>query len=255
MVDIHSHFLYGLDDGARTIEDSLAMLDLAASHGTTDIVATPHFNEEFEYRPEVIASQIKDLQAQLGDRIRLHAGCDLHLTYTNVQAALTDPSRYSVNGKGWLLVEFSELLIFNSSDQIFADLQGAGMAPIVTHPERNWLLRSKPERIERWVANGTFMQVTAQSLLAGFGSEAAKFSHMLMDRGLVHFIASDAHDVRGRSPRLDQAFEYVQKEYGEECAKALFVDNPKSVIQGLRVDRSPVTSRRSRRKKWFQFWR
>jgi hypothetical protein len=93
-VDIHSHVLYGLDDGAKTIEESVAMLAIAEASGTTDIVATPHANSQFEFRPDVVSRRIEELQART--RVRIHSGCDFHLHVDNIQDALAHPERYTI---------------------------------------------------------------------------------------------------------------------------------------------------------------
>jgi len=99
MVDIHSHVLWGMDDGAPTIEVSLEMLRVAADAGTTDIVATPHSNAEFEYQPALIAERIEELTRKTGGKPRIHRGCDLHLSFDNIVEAIATPGKYSINGR------------------------------------------------------------------------------------------------------------------------------------------------------------
>src|SRR5262249_29638841 len=136
LVDIHSHILPGLDDGAKTLEDSLAMLRLASESGTTDIVATPHANNEFRFDPELTGQKIDELQQAAGPVPCIHTGCDFHLMVENIQDAVAHPGKYSINHLNYLLVEFSDLLIPRTTQEIFDHLQGAGLIPIVTHPER-----------------------------------------------------------------------------------------------------------------------
>lgn len=254
MVDIHSHILWGMDDGARSQEMSVAMLEMAASAGTTDIVATPHADTTYEFQPALIAERRTALQAVMGSRIRIHTGCDFHLKLDNISEALMDPTKYSVNGLGWVLVEFSDMMIFPNTEDIFARMQGAGMGVIVTHPERNWLLRKDMDRLQRWVDGGAYLQVTGGSLLGVFGSDAKKFSEELMARGLVHFLASDAHDLDRRSPRLDQVQVYVGERYGEEYAEALLTTHPQAVIEGRALHPGALEPPEKGRR-WFQFWR
>ncbi len=253
MVDIHSHVLWGLDDGARTVEQSEAMLRMAAAHGTTDIVATPHADLQYAFQPELIVERRKDLQERLGETIRLHTGCDFHLKLDNIQDAIAHPAKYTVNGRGWLLVEFSDLMIFPNTEEIFVKLENAGMRVIVTHPERNWLLRQKPERLEEWVHQGAFLQVTGQSLLGFFGPEVRKFAERLVEKGWVHFLASDAHDTQRRTPRLDQTWKHVEEKYGAEYAEALLKTHPQAVIEGREIDRGPIEPPEKRRKWWGVF--
>jgi protein-tyrosine phosphatase len=252
MVDIHSHILAGLDDGARTIEDSLAMVDLAAAHGTTDIVATPHANSEFKFDPEAIERRLAELRAAAGGKIRIHSGCDFHLMYDNIEDALANPAKYTINHGQYLLIEFSDLIIFQNSGDIIQRLRERGMLSIVTHPERNMLLQQRIDTLEQWVREGSYLQITAHSLLGLFGRRAKEFSNTLIARGLAHFVASDAHDVERRTPRLDEAFEALSKQYGAGLAERLCIVNPRAVIEGRPVESGVEIPMRPR--KWYRFW-
>jgi protein-tyrosine phosphatase len=251
LVDIHSHILPGLDDGAKSPEVAVAMLRLAAESGTTDIVATPHANLQFTFDPELIERKITELQAAAGPLPRIHRGCDFHLTLENIQDALVHPGKYAINHKSYLLVEFSELLIPRTTQEIFDRFQNVGLTPIVTHPERNALLHARLDQMQSWVENGALIQVTAQSLLGGFGRSAKSIAVELMNRNLVHFIASDAHDTTHRPPVLREAYQQVARIWGESRAETLFVTAPQAVIAGEDMsfpDREPIQEK----KKWWQ---
>lgn len=256
MIDIHSHVLYGLDDGAQTPADSIAMLEMAAAAGTTDIVATPHADLKFRFEPALNEQRRDQLQKAVGSRIRIHLGCDFHLSHENVRDALAHPSKYTINGHNYLLVEFSDLLIPKSTGEVFAKMRDAGIVPIITHPERNWLLTMRMPEIEGWVAQGALTQVTSQSLDGLFGSKARKFAEELMRRNLVHFIASDAHSVAERNPRLDAAYRLVAGRYGPNRAKRLLIIHPRCVIEGQPLpqpeqeEEVPALGR-----KWYRFFR
>lgn len=253
MIDIHSHFLYGLDDGAETFEDSVAMLEMAATDGTTDIVASPHSNLQFEFKPELVAERLAALQAAVGDRIRLHCGCDFHFSFDNIQYALEDPAKYTINHKGYLLVEFSDLLIPNNTGEILDRMIAAGMAPIITHPERNPILQRQRSRLEEWLKSGVTMQITAMSLQGRFGNRAEHMSFDMLQKGQVHFIASDAHDTKHRPPTLRETFDQISAEFSPELAAALLVENPSAVIDGRPLPQpTPAVERKAR--KWYQFW-
>jgi protein-tyrosine phosphatase len=254
LIDIHSHILYGLDDGARTLEDSLAMVRMAAQHGTTDLVATPHANHQYCFSPEQIGHRMAELSDLCEGALRLHTGCDFHLSYENIEDAIANPTKYSINGKNYLLVEFSDLLIFHNTAELFVRLREAGLIPVITHPERNALLRKRIDEIAKWVDEGASVQVTAQSLTGKFGKPAQSCCRDLLDKGLVHFAASDAHDCEYRPPRLDQAHAWLSKNYGEGTAELLCVTNPRAALEGEPLELlSPSASAPSR--KWFSFWR
>jgi protein-tyrosine phosphatase len=254
LVDIHSHVLYGMDDGSKTLEQSIEMLKMAAAAGTTDLVCTPHANRDYDFEPLVIRERLQELEAGIGGALRLYTGCDFHLSYENIQDAITHPRKYTINQDRYLLVEFSELMIFRNTAEIFGRLQEAGMMPIITHPERNQLLQMRIDEIAKWVESGAYVQVTGQSLLGQFGKKAAEFARALLDRRLVHFIASDGHDLRRRPPTMNEAHAWLVKSYGQPMADALCIDNPRATLDGQAVNVPHVEGAIPRRK-WYQIWR
>lgn len=254
MVDIHSHILPSLDDGSPDLETSVAMARLAAGHGTTDIVASPHCDFHYSFDPSVVEAGIEELHRACGGAVRIHYGCDFHLHYENVQDAVAHPAKYAVNHQRYLLVELSELLAIRGTEQALRQLMAAGLFVIITHPERNGILRRQLGVLASWVEEGIFLQITAQSLFGAFGRNAKRCALDLLRRGLVHFVASDGHDLRRRPPRLDQAFEWVREEFGQAAAARLFVDHPTAVLSGeaIPAGRLPVVPSRRR---WWLFRR
>ncbi len=252
MVDIHSHILPGLDDGAPNPRVSVEMLRIAAESGTTDIVATPHANPSYAFEPETVKRKIDQLKEKAKLRPRIHWGCDLHLSYDNIQDAIAHPSKYTINNRRYLLVEFSDLLIFKNSTEIFESLMGAGMIPIITHPERNWLLQQRLAELEEWVRRGVLLQITALSFTGRFGRAARKFSEKLLEQGLVHFIASDAHDPQDRTPDMAEVYNLIARRYGESWAERFFVTNPRAALSGEAIEggKHPDPPRRRR---WYRF--
>jgi protein-tyrosine phosphatase len=251
VVDIHSHILYGLDDGAADREQSLAMLEMAAAGGTTDIVATPHANIEYKWQPDLIEERIADLQSAAGGSIRIHRGCDFHLAFDNIQNALEHPNKYTINHRNYLLVEFGDLLIPKTTGEVFRQMLNAGIVPVITHPERNQLLQLRLQKLEEWVAAGCLLQVTALSFLGRFGRRAKSFSDLLLKKRMVHVVASDAHDTKHRPPVLGEARRYVEKAAGEALAEALFVANPAAMLTGAPVE---IAGPAPEVKKWYRFW-
>ena len=250
--DIHSHVLYGMDDGAKTRNDSLRMLEMAAASGTTDIVATPHANSRYRYNPAVVDAQIADLNASV-EGIRVHRGCDFHLQMDNIQDAVANPEKYSINGRGYLMVEFPDILLYRDVDSILKYLMEAGLIPVITHPERNSFLRVRDADLVRWANSGCYLQVTAGSITGNFGKPAQQFAHELLRRGVVHIIASDGHDCVHRPPSLAAAYEAMAREFGELAIRPLFVDHPHAMIAGDTLDVAVRPMKPSR--SWYQFWK
>ena len=233
LIDVHSHVVWGLDDGSASMDDSLAMLHSAAEHGTSVIVETPHSNAEYSYQQELIDARILELTALTGGKPRLLRGCDFHLSFENIDVLLDQPSKYTINGKQYLLVECPDSSVGRHTECVFSRLLDARIVPIVTHPERNPILQQKLSRVEAWVELGCLIQVTAISITGGFGRSAKSAAGKLLARGLVHIVASDAHDPTHRHPRLDEAYTAVQSRYGKDAAEILFYENPHAVVEGL----------------------
>lgn len=252
MIDIHCHILPGIDDGPETLDQAASMIGIANATGTTDIVATPHASPRFAFDPQLIALKIAELQAASGNVVKIHTGCDFHLSASNIQDALADPAKYTINHYLYLLVEFSDFLIPPTTDEIFDRFRAAGIIPIITHPERNGILQERLDQIRAWVERDCLVQVTAQSFLGRFGKRAKAFSDALMTQGLVHFVASDAHDPQDRPPSLAEAYGYIADTYGDLLAEALFSTNPGAALLGETLE--PLPSQ-PRKRKWFQLGR
>ena len=165
------------------------------------------------------ASGATSLQAAVGDRLKLATGCDFHLNFENLQDLEKNPQKYTINQKNYLLVEFADFSIPPSMDDTMHRLHLIGLSPIITHPERNAMLRTKPERMYRWLHQGSYVQITAQSILGRFGSAAQQRAEQWLDEDRVHFVASDAHNVKGRPLQLRAAFDAVAERRGEEVAR------------------------------------
>ena len=253
MVDIHSHVLPGVDDGAQTIEESLEMLKIAAAAGTTDIVATPHANSQFPFHAERIEEAFRDLSERSRHLINLHLGCDFHINFENLGDTLRNPEKYTINHGRYLMVELPDLVALPAIQQALRQLVRMRISPVITHPERNVSLQAKLHELERWIADGCFVQVTGQSLLGRFGQSARRAADSLLKAGLVHFIASDAHDCTDRPPDLSHAYKYISAHYGTSLAEALCIYNPAAALYNETV--TSMWRRPGKLRSLFSFWK
>ena len=231
MVDIHSHILYGVDDGARTLQESVAILRAAAEHDTTDMVATPHANDRYHYDRDYLQGLVAHLQGLIGDAMKLGLGCDFHLSYDNMQAVLANPRRYAIEGTQYMLVELSNYSVPQQTTDCFMQLGDRGITAIITHPERNPILRESPQRVLEWAEQGCVIQVTGSALTGFWGERTRRAAHWLLEHDAVHVLATDAHDTEKRVPVLSTARDAVAGVYGNEVAEALVKANPQAIIE------------------------
>lgn len=240
MIDIHHHLIFGVDDGARDLETSVQMAEMAAADGITHIVCTPHAVERYPYQPEVNAERLAMLKERVGDRINLGLGCDFHLSFENIDDALAHPHKYTLNGLNYLLIEFPDTMISPKMTDMFYEMMVAGMRPVITHPERNLTLQRTPERMTEWLQQGCLVQVTANSLTGRFGKRAQEMGLQLIQRGRAHFLATDAHDLKSRPPVLSEAYKVVADQFGHETAERLCVSNPLAAFEGRPIADAPM---------------
>src|SRR5579883_1667803 len=147
MIDIHHHLLFGLDDGSTDLDTSAAMAEMAANDGITHIVCTPHANDRYHFDPAVNRERLAALEERVNGKISLGLGCDFHLSYDNIEDSLKNPTKYTINQKTYLLVEFADLMIPATINESFYEMGVRGLRPIITHPERNFTIQRHPERM------------------------------------------------------------------------------------------------------------
>ncbi len=232
------------------------MAESAIADGITHVVATPHSNSKYFFDFARVRRLRDELQTKAGERLKIATGCDFHLNPENLESLRKDARQYCINQRDFLLVEFNEFSIPPSMDQALHVIQLAGVQPVITHPERNAILRSRPERLKKWIRQGCFAQVTGGALSGGFGAGSQQDALRWIAEGLIHFVASDAHNTRSRPLRLQAAYNVVVDRFGEEKARALFHDNPLAAFEGRQLPHVPDLEDElpaPRRKRFFFF--
>lgn len=239
MIDIHCHILPEVDDGPKSWEVSAEMCRIAAADGITHIAATPHCNDRYHYDRDYLARCLEQLQELAGPAPVLTLGCDFHLSYDNLQSVMANPDRYTIGGSRYLLVELSDFSIPTQIGECVLQLGDRGVTPVITHPERNAILRPNPQRVIEFVELGCAVQITANALTGFWGQRVERTARWLLEHEAVHVIASDAHDARHRVPILSQAREAAAAVCGSEVAEALVEHNPRAVLQGQPLPYAP----------------
>jgi protein-tyrosine phosphatase len=230
VVDIHSHILPEVDDGPKSWDVSVAICRAAASDGITHMVATPHANDRYHYDREYLQGLVDHLQTLIGDAPKVSLGCDFHLSYDNLQDALAHPTRYVIAGTRYLLVEFSNYSVPQQTTESFRKLGDCGITPIITHPERNPILRESLQRVAEWADQGCVIQITGSALSGFWGERARRAAQWLIEHQAAHVLATDAHDMEKRVPILSSARDAAAQICGAEIAEAMVEGNPRAII-------------------------
>ncbi|HUG68491.1 MAG TPA: CpsB/CapC family capsule biosynthesis tyrosine phosphatase [Pirellulaceae bacterium] len=256
-VDIHCHLVPGIDDGAKSWQESLAMARMAVADGIETIVVTPHQLGGYAHNSgEMIRQRTAELQRELDAHdilLRVLPGADVRIDNGMIEG-LKNGSVLTLGDHGrHVLLELPHEMYF-PLEPVLDDLTRAGMVGILSHPERNQGLLKQPALIESLVDYGCLMQVTAGSLTGTFGPNSQDMAEWMLGEGLVHFISTDAHGPRARRPLLGRAFQRAAEMAGEETAIALCCGNPAAVASGHDVEAIPRKTQRNVLASWFS-WR
>ena len=230
MIDLHSHILPELDDGAQNLHQSLEMAHIAIQSGVTTMVATPHC---VDGKAEDVRSMLKLMRSVLrehGLRLQLCSGMEIFGTRDTARL-LREGKLLTLNRSQYPLIEFN----FHSDGywetQVLADVLQAGYRPVVAHPERYSFIQHTPELLNRWVKMGCLLQINKGSLLGRFGSTSQDLSLELVDRGFAAVVASDAHAPHTRTPWMAEVRTLLELEFAPEAARYLLLDNPKRILK------------------------
>jgi protein-tyrosine phosphatase len=241
VIDLHTHILPGLDDGPKNWDEALAMARAAAADGVTGVVATPHlFENRGIYQgdlngPERILPAVQEFRqklAEAGINLDIFPGCEAPL-FLELLEFLEKGLVLTINGnKRYLCLELPDTVIPPGTEDFIFSLHAAGIIPIITHPERNMALQEMPHKLLRLLDLGCLAQITAASLLGGFGRRVAKFTEQLVRKGFVHIMASDAHSVKRRPPVLSQGVKKLASLVGEARAWDMVATLPARIVRG-----------------------
>jgi protein-tyrosine phosphatase len=265
MIDLHTHILAGIDDGAQSIQESLAMARIAASDGIKTVVATPH---SADIRTDSLAAEIASRVEQLQDELTDHS-IDLEIVAGLENYLVPDLARRMAEGRALALGTSNYLLVelpFQNyppyAEQVLFDLQAMGFVPIIVHPERTAAFQEDHNLLYKLVERGMLAQVTVASLTGAFGTLAKRTAEAFLLRNLAHVIASDAHSPqwdpgtpvpsRG-APILSPGVAAAAKLVGRERAQAMVTTIPQAILRGERVDVAPLPI--SKPRKAWAFWR
>lgn len=231
MIDIHAHVLPGLDDGPRTLDESLAMLRVAESEGIRTVIATPHFDGQDATVPKLAASVLRVVRreaAQIGLQVRILGGFEVALSPTLRDAAVSMRS-LALNGSRYILVEAPVAYWPAWVEESLFWLQSQGFQPILAHAERYVALQTNPTRALSLADRGILLQINGGSLTGAGGRDEHRYAESLLRHGLAQFIASDCHSAKRRRPALRSAMVRAGRVVGSTSVEHLLMHNPRAV--------------------------
>ena len=235
MVDLHCHLLPELDDGAGNLQDSIQMLEQAAASGITDIVATPHVGSETRDEYYALIGKRYETVKAFAEKyhINLYYGAEIfHSTVINEQLKKWPGMFLDIHGK-YVLVETSFMQKPLGLKEMVFELNMQGIRVVFAHPERYLWLTDETDLKDYLVHSGVLFQLDAGSLNGTFSNRVMRYAWEMIDEGLAHFVASDAHNTGGRSfMEMLKAREQVLREKGIDAAELLFEINPRKVLNG-----------------------
>jgi protein-tyrosine phosphatase len=250
MIDLHSHILPGLDDGAPDMHTTIGIARMAAADGVSAMVATPHIREDFPFPVDQIAARVLAVNDQLRSRdIRV----DVRRGGEVAVSKLPDLDDATLAGLclgegSYVLVESPYLRATDLFEMAIFDLQVRGFSPVLAHPERSPSFQRHPDRLARMVDKGVLCSVTAASMAGRFGRTVQQFTRTLFESGLVHNVASDCHDSSRRPPGLGGGFRVLERELPGMLEQIEWFTQavPEAILAGTALPARPAPPGRTR---------
>lgn len=242
MIDIHAHILPEVDDGSYNLVESLRMIKMAYASGVTAMAATPHCNIPGAFRnyaSEELLSKFYELQKAVEQSdlpVQIFSGMEIFAT-GQMPRYLEEGKVWTLNGTKYFLTEFD----FHENPEfcmmILEDCHDAGFIPVIAHPERYFFVQECPEIVYEWFCQGYGIQINKGSLLGKFGQRAQIMAELLLQHGLVSCVASDAHSARQRTPHMQEAEQYLRKNFGSDYTRLVTEVNPERILRGEKLER------------------
>lgn len=237
MIDIHSHLVYGVDDGSKTKEDTVHMIKEAKKVGFTDIICTPHYMEDYYEVPcnEVYnkISNMRDLAN--GINIKIHQGNEIYAT-ENIIEFINSKKAMSLNNSRYVLIEFPMQTKPINMDQVIYLILQEGKIPIVAHPERYNYVRENPNMLLEYIEQGVLFQSNYGSIIGIYGNDIKETAKKLLTHNMIHFLGSDNHRVNTVYKKIPEALEILEKWLGKEIVEELTTENPSYILRNEEFD-------------------
>lgn len=244
MIDIHTHILPGLDDGAESWDDTLNMARAAVSEGITTIIATPHHaNGKYTNIAVEVVEHTQRVNTQLiaaGVPVTIMSGQEIRV-HDDLLEAWQREELLCLAGSNYVLIEMPSSHIPRAMNELIHELHIMKLKPIIAHPERNAEVMNNPERLAEMVEEGAYAQVTTHSLLGGFGRRIEQSAWSLCRSGLIHIVSSDAHHPERRGYRMREAYGVIRERMGEQWEN-YFLNNAQCVVANKPIGSIPAAA-------------
>ncbi len=251
MIDIHSHILPEIDDGAKDLDMTINMAKIAVAEGIREIIATPHFIEGAqENGPDIVNKSVKKINQIFIEKnidLKLYPGCELFINH-NVLQQLSEHKINTLNNSQYVLMELPMNIIPRYAMDIIYNLRLKDYIPVIAHPERYNYIMDDPNLLYDLINQGALIQVNAASIRGLFGKKVTEITTLMLNHNLIHFIATDAHTNNQRSPKIKDIYNMLKEKYGPDHVENLFTKNSKSIINDSEIKIEPPE--RIEKKKW-----
>lgn len=233
IIDIHNHILPGLDDGAGNLQEAARMCLLAVSEGIRTIVATPHYHlgiqaagpEKREQALQLLEEEIE----RLGLKLEIYRGNEIYYSPQAMEDLKEKKARTMGSGK-YILMEFSPKAEYSYIRQGIGFAVSEGYRPIIAHAERYGEIAKDKDCVSELIEMGGYIQINASGVLGTSGRKIKRICREMLKDELVHFVATDAHDLKKRAPRIQKCADYIITKYGAAYGKRLLIDNPRKML-------------------------
>lgn len=234
MIDIHSHIIPNVDDGARSVEETFNILKEAQEAGFTDVILTSHFllNYYETNAQELIfwKEKLQEVLKKQGTKINLHSGMEIYIT-NQMEELLENKKILTLANSRYMLIELPLATNVKYFDYVVYYLEAKGIKPIIAHPERYKCVQKDPDIVEEYIEKGCLIQCNYGSIVNLYGCEAEKTIKTILKKNQVHFLGSDVHRENGTYLIILDAIKKIRKIIGENKINEITTINPKKILQ------------------------
>ncbi|WP_282938839.1 CpsB/CapC family capsule biosynthesis tyrosine phosphatase [Paenibacillus sp. RC67] len=253
MIDIHTHIIPGIDDGAQDMEETVQMAQAAVEEGIHTLIATPHHaNGKYDNpwtQVEHAVHEVNEVLRGRGIPLTVVPGQEIRV-YNNLLEDLHSHMAGTLHSSKYILIEFPTREIPKKTEALFHELRVMGLVPVIAHPERNMELASDPSKLQHLIQQGALAQITSHSINGLFGKKIQKLSFELCEHRMVHFVASDAHNIENRAFGLRQAYSMLAQKFGDDLVHG-YKENAVKLISHEDIN---VSQPAWKTKTWWKFW-